>query len=188
MKKLLLLGFAVVLAAASALRAAEETPMKPMKPMAHKMAAPAAKMAMAVPDDMKWGDAPPVFSPGAKLAVLEGNPFGTGYYTVALKMPDGYKIMPHWHPKTERVTVISGDFHAGMGDKLDEAGSKDFPPGSFISIPPNMHHYAFAKGETVVQVSGPAPFKLTYVNPADNPGGMPEKKTAQKKTAEKAGK
>ncbi|HET9794540.1 MAG TPA: cupin domain-containing protein [Thermoanaerobaculia bacterium] len=186
MKKLMLLGTAVVLAAASGLSAADETPMKPKKPMAHK-AAPAAKMAMAVPDDMKWGDVPPLFSPGAKLAVLEGNPFGTGYYTVALKMPDGYKVMPHWHPATERVTVISGDFHAGMGDKMDEAGAKDFPPGSFISIPPHMHHFAFAKGETVVQVSGPAPFKLVYVNPADDPSGMQGKKPAAQKAAEKTG-
>lgn len=188
MKRLMLLGTAVVLAAASALAAADETAMKPKNPTAHKMAAPAAKMVMWAPDEIKWGDAPPVFSPGAKLAVLEGNPFGAGYYTVALKMPDGYKIMPHWHPKTERVTVISGDFHAGMGDKMDEAASKDFPPGSFISIPPLMHHYAFTKGETVVQVSGPAPFKLIYVNPADDPSGMQGKKPTAKKTAEKPGK
>ena len=180
MKKLLLLGAAVVLAAGSTLHAAEETPMKPKKPMAHK---PAAKMAMATPAEMKWGDVPPIFAKGAQMAVLEGNPSGTGYYTVALKMPDGYKVMPHWHPKTERVTVISGDFHAGMGDKMDEAGAKDFPPGSFVSIPPHMHHYAFAKGETVVQVSGPAPFKLTYVNPADDPSGMQEKKAAATVTA-----
>lgn len=168
MKKLLLLTAVAAVAAGSAVRAAE----KPVeKPAANSQAALAAKMAMAAPAQMKWGDAPPVFSPGAKLAVLEGNPFGTGYYTVALKMPDGYKIMPHWHPTTERVTVISGDFHAGIGDKLDTASAKDLPPGSFISIPPHLHHYAYANGETVVQVSGPAPFKLTYVNPADDPRG-----------------
>jgi len=184
MNKLVLIGAATAFAAGSALWAAD-TPMKPKSPE-HKMAAPAGKMAMSTPDDMKWGDPPPIFSPGAKLAVLEGNPFGKGYFTVALKMPDGYKIMPHWHPKTERVTVISGEFHAGMGDKMDEAGSKTFPPGSFISIPPQMHHFALAKGETIVQVSGPAPFSLTYVNPADDPSGMQGKKAmpaAKKKGA-----
>jgi quercetin dioxygenase-like cupin family protein len=186
MKKLLLLGAAIAFAAGSTLFAADETPMKP-KPMAHKTAS-GEKMAMATPDEMKWGDAPPIFSPGAKLAVLEGNPFGSGYYTVALKMPDGYKIMPHWHPRTERVTVISGEFHAGMGDKLDEAGSKTFPVGSFISIPPNMHHFAWTKGETVVQVSGPAPFKLTYVNPADDPSGMQGKKKEGSEKPAKSGK
>jgi quercetin dioxygenase-like cupin family protein len=150
--------------------------MKPKKPPENKMATPAKKMAMFTPAEMKWGDPPPIFTAGAKLAVLEGDPFGTGYFTVALKMPDGYKIMPHWHPRVERVTVISGEFHAGMGDKMDEAGAKTFPPGSFASIPPQMHHFAFAKGETIVMVSGPAPFKLTYVNPADDPSGMQAKK------------
>jgi quercetin dioxygenase-like cupin family protein len=169
---------------AAAAWAADESAPKAAHKGAHKTAASATTMAMAVPDDMKWGDAPPVFSPGAKLAVLEGNPFGTGYYTVALKMPDGYKIMPHWHPRTERVTVISGEFHAGMADKMDESAAKTFPPGSFISIPPHMHHYAFTKGETVVQVSGPAPFKLIYVNPADDPSGMQGKKKAAAKKAE----
>jgi quercetin dioxygenase-like cupin family protein len=185
MKKLFVMGAAIALAAVSSVRAADEPAMKSGEQKSHKMAASSAKMEMATPDEMKWGDAPPIFSPGAKLAVLEGNPFGTGYYTVALKMPDGYKIMPHWHPKTERVTVISGDFHAGMGDKMDESGAKDFPPGSFISIPPHMHHFAFAKGETVVQVSGPAPFKLTYVNAADDPSGMQGKKKPAAKKAEK---
>ncbi len=183
MKKLVLFGAAIAFAAVSTVRAADE-PAK--KPAMHKMAPSADKMIMAVPDDMKWGDAPPVFSPGAKLAVLEGNPFGTGYYTVTLKMPDGYKIMSHWHPKTERVTVISGEFHAGMGDKMDESGAKTFPPGSFLSIPPLMHHFAYTKGETVVQVSGPAPFKLVYVDPADDPSGMQGKnKPAAKKAAAK---
>jgi quercetin dioxygenase-like cupin family protein len=169
MKRLLLLTAVAAVAAGSALRAAEKPVKKAAAPTQAELA---AKMAMATPDQMKWGDVPPMFAPGASLAVLEGNPFGTGYYTVALKMPDGYKIMPHWHPKTERVTVISGGFHAGVGDMLDPAGAKDFPPGSFISIPPHLHHYAYATGETVVQVSGPAPFKLTYVNPKDDPRGM----------------
>ena len=180
MKKLILFGAAIAFAAVSTLRAADE-PAK--KPAAHKMGASAGKMAMATPDEMKWDDAPAIFSPGAKLAVLEGNPFGTGYYTVSLKIPDGYKIMPHWHPAVERVTVISGEFHAGMGDKMDESAAKTFPPGSFASIPPHMHHFAFAKGETVVQVSGPAPFKLTYVNAADDPSGMQGKKKPMAKKA-----
>jgi quercetin dioxygenase-like cupin family protein len=62
---------------------------------------------------------------------------------------------------------------------MNEAGSKTFPPGSFISIPPNMRHFAFAKGETIVMVSGPAPFSLTYVNPADDPSGMQGKKATK---------
>jgi quercetin dioxygenase-like cupin family protein len=39
---------------------------------------------------------------------------------VRLKLPRGYKIAAHNHPTAEMVTIISGDFHLGMGDKLDE--------------------------------------------------------------------
>lgn len=125
--------------------------------------------AITTPDNIKWGDPPPVLAPGAQLAVLSGNPGSAGPYVIRLKMPDGYKIMPHWHPTQENVTVISGEFHVGMGDKFEESGMKALPPGSFAPVPPHVHHYAVAKGETVVQVHGMGPFKLTYVNPNDNP-------------------
>jgi len=129
-----------------------------------------------------------VLAAGAKLAVLDGDPGKAGNYTVRIQMPDGYKIMPHWHPTTERVTVISGEFHAGMGDKLDENGAMTFPPAGYAVMPARMHHFAFAKGETVVQVSGMGPFTLVYVNATDDPSGMQgKKKAAPKKAAAKAG-
>ena len=85
---------------------------------------------------MKWGPAPPVFQAGAEMAVLEGNPAAQAPYVVRLKMPDGYKIMPHWHPTTENVTVISGTFHLGTGATFDEAkGMHSCPPPS-PPVPP----------------------------------------------------
>ena len=74
-------------------------------------------------DDMKWGAAPNVFPPGAQIAVVSGDPFKEGLYVVRLKMPAGYKIPAHNHPTTEYVTVLSGVFNIGMGDKLDPAKS-----------------------------------------------------------------
>jgi len=132
-----------------------------------KSAAPAPTV--STPDSIKWGDPPPILEPGAQFAVLSGNPTAAGPYVIRLKMPDGYKVMPHWHPTTENVTVVSGEFHVGMGDKFEESGMHAMPAGSFVAMPPHMHHYAVAKGETVVQVHGQGPFKLTYVNPSDNP-------------------
>ena len=84
-------------------------------------------------------------------------------------MPDGYRIMPHWHPTTENVTVISGTFHLGMGEKFDDTAGSEMPPGSFGFLGPRMKHYAWTTGETEVQVHGMGPFKLVYVNPADDP-------------------
>ena len=135
-------------------------------------AAAEKKMATAImtaPADIKWGDAPAIFPPGAKMAVIEGDPHAAGPYTVRLKAGDGYKIPAHWHPTTENVTVISGTFHVGMGDKLDQAKGTTIGAGGFASLPPNMNHYAWFTGDTEVQVHGTGPFQLTYANPADTP-------------------
>ncbi|HET9406881.1 MAG TPA: cupin domain-containing protein [Candidatus Sulfotelmatobacter sp.] len=123
------------------------------------------------PDQIKWGPPPPFVASGAQLAVIEGNPMGdSGDFTIRLKMPNGYKIAPHWHPKRENVTVISGNFKVGMGDKWEDSKMMTFPAGSFAYLDPDMHHYAMASGgETIVQVHGMSPLQFNYVNPADDP-------------------
>src|ERR1700732_1903501 len=121
-------------------------------------------------DSIPYGPAPAFVPAGAQLAVLEGDPGATsGDYTVRLKMPDGYRIAPHWHPQRENVTVISGTFKVGMGDTLDKDKMRSFPAGSFAYLDPDMHHYAMASGEVIVQVHGSAPLQFNYVNPADDP-------------------
>jgi quercetin dioxygenase-like cupin family protein len=134
-----------------------------------KAAAKPAHPGIYTPKDVTWGAGPPFLPAGAKIAVLEGDPSLAGEYTLRLSMPDGYKIPAHSHPTTENVTVVSGEFHAGMGDKLDRANALKLPAGSFASLPAKMNHYAWAKGRTVVQVHGTGPFAITYVNPSDDP-------------------
>jgi quercetin dioxygenase-like cupin family protein len=129
----------------------------------------AAAHVMVTPSEVKWGPAPPVFPAGAQLAVVDGDPFKPGPYAVRLKMPDGYRIAPHWHPADENIVVLQGRFTAGLGDKFDEGAMHDLPAGSFAKMPKEVHHYAGAHGETIVQVYGQGPFALTYVNPADDP-------------------
>jgi len=121
-------------------------------------------------DKIPYGPVPSFVPAGAKLAVIEGDPSATsGDFTVRLKMPDGYRIPPHWHPNRENVTVLSGDFKVGMGDKFDESKMMTFGAGSFAYLDPSMHHYAMASGEVVVQVHGMSPFQFNYVNPSDDP-------------------
>jgi hypothetical protein len=123
-----------------------------------------------LPDAIPYGPAPAFVVAGAQLAVLEGNPgAASGDYTIRLKMPDGYRIAPHWHPQRENVTVISGTFKVGMGDRFDESKMGAFPAGSFAFLDPDMHHYAMASGEVVVQVHGKSPLQFNYVNPNDDP-------------------
>ena len=122
------------------------------------------------PDQVKWGPAPPIVPTGAQLAVLEGDPMASsGDYTVRFKMPDGYKIAPHTHPTRENVTVISGTLRVGMGDTYDESKMMSFGTGSFAYLDPSMHHYAGAKGETIIQIHGQAPVQFNWINPADDP-------------------
>ena len=120
-------------------------------------------------DAVSWGPAPPMLPKGAQLAVLSGDPGKEGPFAVRLKMPAGYKIPAHSHPTYEAVTVISGDFNVGMGDKLDEAKAEKLKASSFINLPEKMNHFAFATSESVVQINSDGPFAITYVNSADDP-------------------
>ena len=167
MKKVLAVTVVLVVSLAIA---AQTKDAKSTKTETKPAAAKAAPQHAFTPDELKWGPAPPFIPAGAQLAVLEGNPMGaTGDYTIRVKMPDGYKVAPHWHPKRENVTIVSGTLNFGMGDKFDESKMKPYAPGSFAYLDPNMHHYVQAKGETVVQIHGMAPVKFNYVNPADDP-------------------
>ena len=133
--------------------------------------APAAATAhvMVTTADLKWVDGPPSLPPGAKVAGMEGNAKEPGPFTMRLKFPANYKIAPHTHPADEHVTVISGTFYMGMGDKFDEAAAKELPTGSFVVMPTKQAHFGMTKGETVVQLHGTGPWGVTYVNPADDP-------------------
>jgi uncharacterized RmlC-like cupin family protein len=84
-------------------------------------------------------------------------------------MPANYRIPAHNHPTAENVTVLSGKFHLGMGDKLDEAKGQELTAGGFAEAPPKMNHFAWTTAETVVQVHGQGPFAITYVNASDDP-------------------
>ncbi len=46
---------------------------------------------------------------------------------------------------------------------------KALPAGGFAVLPAEMRHYAWSKTGAVVQVHGPGPFVINYVNPADDP-------------------
>ena len=120
-------------------------------------------------DKVQWGPAPPALPPGAEISVLEGNPSEKGPVTLRLRFPAGYNIPAHWHSMTERVTVLSGALHVGMGDTLDRQASQTLDPGGFVSLPAAMHHFAWTVAPTVVQISLEGPFDIFYINPSDDP-------------------
>jgi quercetin dioxygenase-like cupin family protein len=140
--------------------------------MSLALAAPSAfaQTHVLVPaDQVKWGPAPPVLPAGAEIAVLEGNPHEKGPVTLRLRFPAKYDIPAHWHSMAERVTVLSGALHVGMGDKLDRKASQALRPGGFVMLPAQMRHFAWTMSPTVVQINLEGPFDIFYVNAAENP-------------------
>lgn len=124
---------------------------------------------------VKWVDAPQM-GPGIQTAVLEGDPASTGTYTIRIKMPDGFKVPPHWHPADENLVVLQGDFMIGMGEKFDESALQSLGTGGFSKMPKEMRHFGMSKGETILQLYGVGPFKIIYVNPDDDPAKKPTSK------------
>jgi hypothetical protein len=133
----------------------------------------AKEHAVVTPNDLKWQDGPASLPKGAKVVVLEGDPSKAGEFVLRVKLPDGMRIMPHTHPKDERVTVLSGTLYLGMGDRFDEKKAAALPAGSYGRTGAGMKHFGFVKGETVLQLHGSGPWAVVYVNPADDPRNRP---------------
>jgi hypothetical protein len=129
----------------------------------------AQRWTLVEPDQVPWQDAPPSLPPGAKVAILEGDPSKDGLFTMRLKLPDGYKVPPHWHPKSERLTILQGVVHLGTGARFDASATKALPAGTYSSMPPKMVHFAWMEGETILQLSSIGPWQVIYANPADDP-------------------
>ncbi len=119
---------------------------------------------MFTPQDIKWSSGPPSLPPGAEAALLYGDATKEGLFAVRLKMPKGYLVPPHSHPKPEIATVLSGTVRLGMGDK-----EHVFPAGSFYATPPDMVHHFVADEDTMIQVNSTGPWGINYVDPKDDP-------------------
>ena len=124
-------------------------------------------MKVVKPDGLTWIEHP-VFR-GVQTAILIGDPTKAETIVQRVKFPPNYKVPPHTHPTIERVTVISGTPQFGMGPKFDETAGRALPPGGFAVLPAAMQHFAWTAGEAIVQIHSHGPFKITYVNPADDP-------------------
>lgn len=124
---------------------------------------------MVMPGDIKWVDAPPGLPPGAKVAVIEGDPGAAGLFTMRAKIPANYKILPHWHPTDEHVTVLEGSCFMGMGENFDEKAAKKMEEGAFAVMNVGTRHYFYTKSACVIQLHGMGPWGITYVNAADDP-------------------
>ena len=117
-------------------------------------------------NNLAWSDlTAPGFAPGAKIAVLHGDPGGPAGFVLRLQFPDGYQIPAHWHPTGENVTVVSGSLALGMGNVFDASALRTYGVGDFAYLPPRQSHFAQAHGATIVQVNGRGPFVINMGAP-----------------------
>jgi quercetin dioxygenase-like cupin family protein len=147
------------LALAATLAMALSTPMVFAQADAHRMVRAA---------ELKWSPVPSLPA-GALITVIEGPMNEAVPFTVRLKFPANYRVPAHWHPAVERVTVLSGEFYMGVGDRYDESKSHGMGVGDFMVMQPKLPHFAFTKVATEVQLHGTGPWGVTYVNPDDDP-------------------
>lgn len=121
---------------------------------------------MVAPEAIKWG---PLW-PGSEMAVLSGDPTKEGEpFVLRIKVAAGGKVPPHWHPTDEHLTIIKGSLYVGKGEKLDESAGHRLTVGSYVFMPKQMPHFVWTKEDTIVQVHAIGPFKINWINPADDP-------------------
>jgi quercetin dioxygenase-like cupin family protein len=147
-----------VLVITSALNA--QTPPKPDPPIG------------LTPDAMVWTDGPSTLPEGSKMAVLEGSPKSDGLFTMRVRIPAGSAIPPHWHPRQERVTILSGAVDLGFGSVANAGNTKRYRAGSFYVNPPRVMHFLFFPEATEMQMTGIGPWEL-QTSDINGPAAVP---------------
>lgn len=127
-----------------------------------------AQQVTAASGEVKWVNAPASLPAGAKLAMLQGDLAKPGPLAFQLKLPAGYKLMPHSSPAIDRIIVVSGNFNLGSGDKFDNARTMPLSTG-YVHWPEKSTYFGWAKEETIIEIQGAGPFAVSYVNPRDDP-------------------
>jgi quercetin dioxygenase-like cupin family protein len=133
---------AFVLATVASLGSAKVTDLNP------------AAIAYKLPDQIKWTDEPI----GSKHAVLLGDPDKPGLYVVLVKWTAHHMSHPHFHPNDRFITVLSGTWWVGTGNKFDPDSTVALPAGTFVTHFGKQVHYDGAKeGDALLEIVGEGP-------------------------------
>ena len=118
---------------------------------------PTRRARMFDPSELVWKDLPTL--PGVKIAVIEGPLDQPVPIMFRLKFPPNFKVMPHWHPGIEHITIISGTLNMGLGGVFDPSKTRALSTGSVSIMQPKTQHYVWTSEETIGQVHsiGPGP-------------------------------
>ncbi len=147
----------VVLAAGQALAGAFAATAEDRVPPAGTIQHHASKLA--------WRPAPVSMPAGTRIAVLEGDPKSEGMFTLRLQVPAGSRLPPHWHPRDERVTVLSGRVGVGFGNRFDTTRLRYFRAGDYYVNPAHSPHFVFFPEASEVQITGLGPWQVRPLPP-----------------------
>jgi quercetin dioxygenase-like cupin family protein len=111
--------------------------------------------------DLQWEDMKD-FPPGAKVAVISGDPTQPGSFTMRIKFPAHYIVPAHSHHSAARATVISGVYYIGTGSVADGNIGKPLRPGNSFVMLPNSKHYGWTKQGAVLQIEATGPWDINY--------------------------
>ena len=112
-----------------------------------------------LPNQIKWVENEKA---GSAQAILQGDPAKPGLYIVLTKWHAGHMSRPHFHPNDRFITVLSGTWWVGTGNKYDPASTTAIPTGSFVKHPGKGIHYDGAKdGDVVLEILGEGPATST---------------------------
>jgi quercetin dioxygenase-like cupin family protein len=122
------------------------------------VAAQAAESAAIIqPEALAWGPAEGL-PPGAKVAVLYGDPSKAGPFALRFDFPAGYEVATHSHPTDEFITVISGKMRMAFGEKAEASAAQPLGPAAFMSLPAGAWHHLWVDTESIVELHSTGPF------------------------------
>jgi len=126
----------------------------------------AEQLKITTGSDLQWTKGP---RPDVMISPMVGKASEPGFYMHRLKFAAGTTVGPHTHPVDEHITVLSGTFNIGQGEKLEESKAEAVKAGGLVVIPAGVPHFVITKEETITQLSGVGPNKTVYLDPKDDP-------------------
>ncbi len=120
-------------------------------------------LTLLTPDQIPWKD-----NGGNRVATLAGDPEKPGLYVQMLTWKKGNSSHPHFHPNDRFITVLSGTWWVGTGNKFDpEHLTVPMKPGTFVTHLAKGVHWDGARDEdTTILIIGEGPATATEVEEA----------------------
>jgi len=111
-------------------------------------------------EESAWHEAPPGMPPGARFAVISGDPFEKGPFVMRMRLPPGYMLPPYWRPREDQVIVLAGSIMVGSRAESGTATMRTLTSGSFASLAAGELHFAHTQHGAIVQVFGMGPLEI----------------------------